>query len=275
MRVCGCFPSTGPAQEPLPSACSCLSSWDKPMDSQQGTPSRSSRPQRPPQRVTGIRPAKSPDPATRTTGDGADLPPGSPLSPRGPLSAPGVPSQPPGSPPSPWHPLSDPRVPSRPPAFPLSPRRPLSAPRVPSQPLVSPLSPQGPLSAPGIPSQPPGVPLRPLPQSQRPCLCSHVSSILTQPLPWPCPEPPDASGRGLHTLAPRTPLVILLRAQPGVTLSSEVTAAARLSLLKDPALAAPQEQAERGPGAQSHSPHDLPEPNLPRLREEGAWCALV
>ena len=235
MRVCGCFPSTGPAQEPLPSACSCLSSWDKPMDSRQGTPSRSSRPQRPPQRVTGIRPAKSPDPATRTTGDGADLPPGSPLSPRGPLSAH-------------W---------------------------VPSQPLVSPLSPQGPLSAPGIPSQPPGVPLRPLPQSQRPCLCSHVSSILTQPLPWPCPEPPDASGRGLHTLAPRTPLVILLRAQPGVTLSSEVTAAARLSLLKDPALAAPQEQAERDPGAQSHSPHDLPEPNLPRLREEGAWCALV
>ena len=149
------------------------------------------------------------------------------------------------------------------------------APGVASQPLGSPLSPPGPLSAPGIPSQPPGVPLRPLPQSQRPCLCSHVSSILTQPLPWPCPEPPDASGRGLHTLAPRTPLVILLRAQPGVTLSSEVTAAARLSLLKDPALAAPQEQAERGPGAQSHSPHDLPEPNLPRLREEGAWCALV
>lgn len=255
MRVCGCFPSTGPAQEPLPSACSCLSSWDKPMDSRQGTPSRSSRPQRPPQRVTGIRPAKSPDPATRTTGDGADLPPGSPLSPRGPLPAPGVPSQPLASP--------------------LRPQGPLSAPSIPSQPPASSLSPQGPLSAPGIPSQPPGVPLRPLPQSQRPCLCSHVSSILTQPLPWPCPEPPDASGRGLHTLAPRTPLVILLRAQPGVTLSSEVTAAARLSLLKDPALAAPQEQAERGPGAQSHSPHDLPEPNLPRLREEGAWCALV
>lgn len=225
------------------------------MDSRQGTPSRSSRPQRPPQRVTGIRPAKSPDPATRTTGDGADLPPGSPLSPRGPLPAPGVPSQPLASP--------------------LRPQGPLSAPSIPSQPPASSLSPQGPLSAPGIPSQPPGVPLRPLPQSQRPCLCSHVSSILTQPLPWPCPEPPDASGRGLHTLAPRTPLVILLRAQPGVTLSSEVTAAARLSLLKDPALAAPQEQAERGPGAQSHSPHDLPEPNLPRLREEGAWCALV
>ena len=189
--------------------------------------------------------------------------------------APGVASQPPGSPLSPRGPLPAPGVPSQPLASPLRPQGPLSAPSIPSQPPASSLSPQGPLSAPGIPSQPPGVPLRPLPQSQRPCLCSHVSSILTQPLPWPCPEPPDASGRGLHTLAPRTPLVILLRAQPGVTLSSEVTAAARLSLLKDPALAAPQEQAERGPGAQSHSPHDLPEPNLPRLREEGAWCALV
>ena len=99
VHVCGCFLSAGPAQEPLPTACSCLSSWDKPTDSRGGgTPSRNSQPQRPPHRVTGIRPAKSPDPVTRTTGDGADLPPGSPLSPRGPLSAPGVPSQPPGVP---------------------------------------------------------------------------------------------------------------------------------------------------------------------------------
>ena len=80
---------------------------------------------------------------------------------------------------------------------------------------------------------------------------------------------------GLHTLAPWTPLVTPLRAQPGVTLSSEATAAACLSLLKDPTLAAPQGQAERGPGSQSHSPHDFPEPNLPGLGEEGVWCALV
>lgn len=83
------------------------------------------------------------------------------------------------------------------------------------------------------------------------------------------------AARGLHTLAPQTPLVTPLRAQLEVTLSSEATATARLSLLKDPALAAPQGQAEQGPGAQSHSPHDLPELNLPGLREEGAWCALV
>lgn len=80
---------------------------------------------------------------------------------------------------------------------------------------------------------------------------------------------------GLRTLAPQMPLVTLLRAQPGVTLSSEAIAAARLSLLKDPTLAAPQGQAEQGPGAQSPSLHGLPEPNLPGLREEGAWYALV
>ena len=50
------------------------------------------------------------------------------------------------------------------------------------------------------------------------------------------------AARGLHTLAPQTPLVTPLRAQPEVTLSSEATAAARLSLLKDPALAAPKDR---------------------------------
>ena len=149
------------------------------------------------------------------------------------------------------------------------------APGVPSQPPVSPLSPHPSLSAPGVPSQPPGVPLRPLPQSQCPCLCSHVSSILTHPFPWPCPEPPDASSQGAPHSSSPDPTGDPTEGPAGG--HSELRGHSRCPSQppQGPRTGSPQGQAERGPGAQSHSPHDLPELNLPGLREEGAWCALV
>lgn len=260
---------------------------------------------------------QSPDPVTRTTGDGADLslasplspqvpsqppasppspesplsPPVSPLSPPGSLSAPSVPSQSPGSPLSPQRPLSTPGIPSQPPSPLSAPRVPSAAPGsfpapgVPSQPPMSlsaprgPLSPQGPFPAPGSPLSPrvlsglQGSPCNPSTEPASVSLPPHlVQSDPSLPGRVLSPQMP---GRGSTTSSPDAPGDSAEGPARGHSELEEAIAAARLSLTSRTPCWRPLRTGRAGPWCQSPSLHGLPEPNLPGLREEEAWYALV